>query len=279
MLPRRKLAHQQSLFGDPADQRGVAPRVGHVHPAGQDTDRRTADRQRAPVGGRVDPVGAAGHDHPAALGELCGEITGDVRTVRRAGPGPDHRDRSQGEQAQRPRPEHPEPGGPTLPEVVQLARPLGVARNDEAPADRAHPLQIGDRIEVDRPGPEGRQSGAVHAQLLGRGVAPDRPYDVQCVEAGEPAAERGVPRFAEPAERSPGEALRLGPGPGLRPRLGDGCRIGGRVLREVVRGETHVPLPSGFSGFSGFSVGVGLGGRRADRERVGRRPARASGDS
>ena len=50
----------------------VRGRVGPVDAAGQHRDRAAARGQRAPVGGGVDAVRAAGHDGPAALGQAVG---------------------------------------------------------------------------------------------------------------------------------------------------------------------------------------------------------------
>ena len=93
MIAGRQLPDHESLFRDPGDQLGVSARVGPVDPAGEYGDGGAAGAEGAAVGGAVDPVGTAGHDHPAVLGEAGAEGGRHVRAVLGAGAGAHDGDR------------------------------------------------------------------------------------------------------------------------------------------------------------------------------------------
>ena len=90
-------------------------------------------QEGAVVGGGVDAVGGAGDDRPAAPGQACGEVGGDMGAVGRGGPGAHHRDRLP---AARPQVVSADPQRVRAlgAEVIELRWPFGVAGADQADA-------------------------------------------------------------------------------------------------------------------------------------------------
>ena len=176
------LADDRAHPDDAVQQGPAAVRIGDVDPAPEHRDRRPADREGPLVRGAVDPPRSPAHDARPRAREPAAERPRDLRSQRRAVPGPDHRDDRT-----------VKPHGPTadeqrrgrIGEVEHAVREVVVPRHRHAGPDlveapghvpRGEPFGQGParRVQQPVPGTRRREARRGAADLLGHRPHPPR---------------------------------------------------------------------------------------------------------
>ena len=205
-LPRRvgagrQLGHDQPSAGDLRQDAVVAPRVGDVHPAGQDRHRRRAGRgvdrtapgrarhalrlrggpqQGAAVGCDVNAVRPAADHAPAALGQAGGPVRGDLRAVAGRSAGADHGHRALHGLVEPVRTPDPQRERRRLEQRLgrpaqAVGGPLVIARGHQPSPARRSPAQVVGRVVARGTG--GRRGGQVTTQADPRRAGAQRGPD------------------------------------------------------------------------------------------------------
>ncbi len=182
--PRRVLAHERAVPGDPLQEPPVRGGVGHVDARAEHGHRRPVGGERAAMRGLVDAACGPAHDAHARGGEAPTEGRGDLAPVRRAPPRPHD---GGGRPVREGAPPH-EQRRRGIRQVEQAPRVPPVPRDDQAGAAGFHRAQG----LAAREAPQRVTTGVPHGAPLHRPAAgrrgPLRPR--QRVEA--PRGEAGV---------------------------------------------------------------------------------------